>query len=448
MKKSFFTFCLLAVSAAQAQQHFSGVNTSTRTGVINGAMNPAEFANVGNTYEINVISLSLNASSNKVGFSDLLGGSDLEELMFEGNDPANLRIDGEIIGPGIVYKIDKWAFALTTKAYAKLDVVDVDTQIGDAITNSGLNFFGSTVISNNSNQRLNGTAWGEVGLSAARSFYEDENHKFSGGVTLKILFPGSYANFGADRFTGTINSNLANPTLTDAQANLNIAYSGNLGEDFTSFSDYTSSLFGKPNGFAADFGVNYQLKDNMENGKYKLNAGISIRNMGSMTFRSSNNSSTNYVLSIQGAESLDLTQFQDVNSLKEVEDILLASGYLDRTENVSTDFKATLPTLFTAYADVRIIPNLYVTAYTQQKMNEDEANDQITTENVTSLTPRYLFTDNLEVFVPLADNEIAGFSAGLGLRAYGFFIGSSSILTALGDNTRADVYLGYSFGLK
>jgi hypothetical protein len=449
MKKPIFILFLLAAAAGYAQQHFAGINTSSRTGVVNGGINPAEYTNVSNTFEISVLAPSVNASSNKVGFADLVGGEDIEELIFEGEENANLRIDGEIIGPGLVYKMDNWAFAFTTKGYANLDIVDVDTHIGDAITNAGLNFFGSTVISNDANQRLVGTTWGEIALSAAHDFYEDDTHKFSGGATVKLLFPGSYANFGADRFTGTVNANLGEATLTDASANLNIAYSGNLGEDFTEFSDYFGSLFGKPNGFAADFGVNYRWKDLSGSNKYRVNAGISVRNLGSMTFKSANNSATNYELSIQGVESLDLTQFEDVTSLKDIEQILLESGYLNRTENNSTDFKVTLPALFTAYADVRIIPDLFVTVFTQQKLNGDDANDQIATENVTSLTPRYLFSDNVEMFLPLSDNEISGFNAGLGFRAYGFFIGSSSIITApFNDSNQADLYLGYSFGLR
>jgi len=448
MKTITFLLCTLAFINVTAQQHFSGVNTSSHVGIVNGGMNPAEYTNTASTFEVNILAPSINASSNKVGFSDLVNGNDLEELIFKGSEAANLRIDGEILGPGVAYKMDKWTFAFTTKAYAKLDIVDVDTHIGDAITNAGISsFFGSTTINNNENQRLNGTTWGEVGLSAARNVYEDETNKFSVGATLKILFPGSYANFGADKFTGTINNTLGQGTLTDANANLNIAYSGNLGDDFTSFNDYTGSLFGKLNGLAADVGANYQWKDT-EPGKYKVNAGVSIRNMGGMTFKSANNSSTNYVLSIQGAESLDLNQFQDVNSLKEVEDILLASGYLNKTANESKDFKVTLPTLFTAYADIKIIPNLFATIYTQQKLNKDKENDQITNENVTSLTPRYVWT-NVELFSPWSANEISGVSGGIGVRAYGFFIGSSSIITALtSDSKQADVYLGYSFGIK
>lgn len=449
MKNIILLISTLSCFKLAAQQHFSGINTSSHTTIVNGGMNPAELANITSKYEINVLASSTNVSNNKIGFNDLLNGNDFESLIFQGSDAVDVRTDGEILGPGLAYMMDKWTVALTTKAYAKLDMVAIDVHIGDAIANGGLNsLFSSTTISSDDNQRVNGTTWGEVGLSAARNIYDDDTQKFSAGVSLKILFPGSYSNFGADKFTGTINNTVGNGTLTDATANLNIAYSGNLADSFTDFNDYAGSLFGKLNGLAADIGVNYQLKDNSENGKYKVNAGLSVRNIGGMTFKSANNSSTNYELKIEGNDYLDLNQFQDVNSMQEVEDILLQSGYLNKTENNTTDFKVALPTVFTAYADVRIFTDFFVTGYTQQKLKKNEENDQITNENITSLTPRYLLS-NVEFMLPVSISEVSGFTGGVGFRAYGFYIGSSSILTGIINNSySADAYIGYSFGLK
>src|SRR5690606_3256810 len=290
-------------------------------------------------------------------------------------------------------KYDKWTFALTTRGNARLDVLEVDTNIGDAIIDAGVTsvFEGTTTISNDANQRLNGTTWGEIALSAARNLYDDESHSFNVGATFKILFPGSYANFGADQFTGTITTTGGSSYLYNTSARINIAYSGNLGDDFTDAGDYFSSLFGKLNGMAADIGVNYRLKDNLGGEGYRLNAGVSIRNIGSMTFKSSNNSSTNYLLNIPGQTpeaGLDLSLFENATSLREVEQILLNSGFLNRTENRSADFTVSLPTLLILYADVRIVPDFYVTGYTQRKVKKDYENTQIANEDVTSITPR------------------------------------------------------------
>jgi hypothetical protein len=53
------------------------------------------------------------------------------------------------------------------------------------------------------------------------SAFENENSSLNGGLTLKLLFPGSYANIGAGNFNGTVSTNiLGNAELTNANANL------------------------------------------------------------------------------------------------------------------------------------------------------------------------------------------------------------------------------------
>lgn len=285
-----------------------------------------------------------------------------------------------------------------------------------------------------------------MGISGAAILFENEQHKINGGATLKILFPGSYAQFGADAFQGKITNELGQVTLTETTANLNIAYSGNLGEDFSNVSDYTRSLYGKPGGVGADIGLNYRLKDN-DGSPYKLNVGVSVRNIGSMKFKSNNNSQTSYVLNAQGTDSLNLNQFQGAKSLRDVESILLASGFLNKSANERKTFKVGLPTLFNAYADVKIVPQFYVTAFTQFKVKKDQDYEQVAEQNTFSLTPRYNW-GNIEVYLPLSASEFSGFATGLGFRAYGFFIGSGSAITALASNAKqCDAYFGYSFQL-
>lgn len=438
--------CLLIGTSAFAQDHFSGITTSRRGGLLNASTNPAELANLKTKYEVGVFSLSFNLSNNRLGFDDLVSGDDLEQKLFEGNKDVDLRFDGEVYGPAFAMKMDKWAFSFSTKAYGKVNFNDVDPTIGDAVTNGALSsIFGASTIQSDKNQRANGTTWGEVAFGVSRNVYETDEHKFSVGVTLKLLFPGSYANLGLDKFSGTITNNLGNVNMTDASARMNISYSGDLADDFSDFGNYTSSLFGKLNGFATDLGVNYQWKD--DNDGYKINAGAAVRNIGSMTFKSDNNSNSNYELNIPAGQSLNLNQFESVNSFKEIEEILLSSGYLTATSN-SSDFKVKLPTVFSAYADVKVIPDFYVTVFGQQKLNKDDKDDQVTAQNVISVTPRYS-TESFEVFAPLASNEISGFTSGLGFRAGGFFIGSSSVITALiNDGEQADFYLGFRFGLQ
>ena len=443
MKKIILIFSLMVGFGASAQDQFSGISTSNRVGILNGIINPAEFSNLSKKFEVNLLGISFDVSNNKIGFSDLTSDN-LEELIFTGNEPVNMRFDGTILGPGFATKWFKWGFAVTTAAHAKFDMVDVDPTIGNAITNDNL-ILNTTILDSPNNQRLSGTSYGEVGLSAARTLYENDKSQFSAGVTLKILFPGSYSNFGLSKLDGTITQNGTGAYLTtNSPAILNIAYSGNLAESFSNFNDYSKSIFGGLNGFSGDIGVNYQLK---AISGYKLNFGLSIRNIGSMTYKDNNNAASNYTLNIQpnaqNPQGLDLSIFQNVDNLSEVEQILRDEGYLTELPTERT-FKVKLPTSLCTYADFRIVPTVYVTAYLQQKLNKDDGNMQITVPNLISVTPR-INLGFFEAYLPVSHDDISGTNVGVGFRLAGFYLGSGSIISSLADGKQANIYTGYRY---
>ncbi len=437
MRTTIITLGLLLGFSAFPQDHFAGISTSDCVGILNGDLNPAEFSNLSKKFEVNIYGMSFNVANNKIGFSDITAGKNLEDLIFAGSESVNMRLDTRVIGPSFALKIGKWGFGITTKANIKFDIVNVDPTIGNAISNNNLTL-ATTILNTNSNQRFSGTSWGEVGLSAAKKIIDNDKHTFSAGLTVKLLFPGSYTNVGLNNLSGQITGAFL---TTNGPATLNIAYSGNLAERFSQADDYTKSVFGGLNGMATDIGFNYIWKD--EKSKYKIKGGMSIRNIGSMTFNNSNNSSTNYTLNIPASNPLNLSDFENANNLSEVENILLApeNNYLSQTPNKSA-FKVNLPTLFTLYGDFKIVPKIYITGFMQQKMKNDEDNAQITGLNIYSVTPR-VNLGFFEAYVPISNNDISGTNVGLGFRLGGFYIGSGSIITALSDSKQADLYTGF-----
>lgn len=447
-----FALSLMAFSS-YSQDHFAGLTNSSRVGILSTSINPCELANMSNKFEVNIIGFSINAANNKIGFSDLTSDKDIETLLFKGDEPVNLRVNAEAYGLGFAIKHKSWALAITSKINGKLDAVDIDTKLGDALVNSGLNsVLGSSSINNNYNQRLTGTTWGEVGFTLSKNLLDKEKYKLNAGATFKLLFPGSYSNLGLDKFNGTINNVGSQVYLNNTTANLNIAYSGTLANSFSNFEDYSKSVFGGLNGFSGDIGINFQWKDEPETNpkknqnKYKLNAGLALRNMGSMTFSDDNNYNTNYALNIQptiaNPQGLNLNQFENIDNLQEIENILINQGYLTKQPE-KKDFKVKLPTLFSAYVDVKIISKLFISGYIQQKVNEDNDNDQITAQNSFTLTPR-LNLGFIEVYSPWTSNEVSGFNGGIGFRVGGFYIGSGSIVTAIiNDSKQADFYGGF-----
>lgn len=453
MKKIVYFLILFSSSFLLAQEHYSGINISRRVGLLNATINPAELSNLSTKYEANAFNLSFNISNNKVSFSDIFDGENFEENFFTGSEPANVRLDALIHGPSFAMKYKNWGFAISSTGHIKANAVDVDVNFGNAITNS---IIGVTDINSNYNQRINAVAWGEIGLSASRNIFDTNIHKFNVGSTFKLLFPGSYMNLGVSNLNGDVYNVGTDVYLTNATAQVNIAYSGSLANNYADSSNYSKLFAGGLNGFAFDLGANYQWKQKVvveenstenQNTDYKLNLGLSIRNIGSMKFKSSDNVSNNYTLDIDGsaAEALNLNQFDGSESIRDIEQVLLDSGYLTKTSSKS-DFTVKLPTVLNAYADYQIAKKWYISGYVQQKLSDDTENDFTTIQNVVTLTPRFS-GKNYEIYVPLSQNEISDFTTGFGFRLGGFFLGSGSIITALiNDSTQADIYLGFRVG--
>lgn len=446
MKKIILIALLFVFQINNAQEHFSGINISRRVGILNSSFNPAELSNLSTNFEVNVFNTSVNVSNNKVSFKNLVHSDDIESLIFDGNEAANMRLDVLINGPAFAMKYNKWAFGITTNAVAKANIIDVDVNLGDALTNSGINsLLGTTSVNSNYNQKINAATWGELGFTIARDVFENDKYKFSAGTNIRLIFPSSFTNFAANQFKGTIINTPGEHSLTDTHANLNIAYSGPIADGFTDADNFNDFFSSGINGYAVDLGVNFKIKMADDPKDYKFNSGIAIKNIGSMTFKSDNNVSSDYNLNISNTQFLDLNQFENVDNVKDIEQLLLESGYLTKT-NSTKDFKINLPTLFTAYADLKLSSKFYVSAFTQQKLVNDSDNDFSTTQNSITLTPRFS-GKNYEIYVPLSDNEISGFAGGFGFRLGGFFMGSGSILTAmLNDTKQADVYLGFRIG--
>lgn len=265
------TLTILLSTSLFSQEHFSGITTSKRVGLLNATNNPAELANINSKFEANIFNFSAGISNNKLSFNDLIKGNNLEDKIFEGNEAVNLRIDSQIYGPSFAFKYNKWGFGIYSVANIKANVINVNSQLADAIQNGNLStIFSQTIISSNENQRLNATTWGELGFTLARNIIDLPKHKLNIGTNLRLLFPGAYANFSANNFSGTLVNNMGNLSLTNASANVNIAYAGVLANDYNDQGNYNEFFSQGINGFAADLAINYRLKDENDTNSYKL----------------------------------------------------------------------------------------------------------------------------------------------------------------------------------
>jgi hypothetical protein len=171
---------------------------------------------------------------------------------------------------------------------------------------------------------------------------------------------------------------------------------------------------------------------------------MSIRNIGSLTFKDSNNSSNSYVLGIPDDPDnrLYLTDVNETESLVELESYLYDRGFLSG-EKSNKDFKVKLPTLLSIYGDFKVYHKFYISGYLQQKMGDNNNNLQITAQNSFSIIPR-INLGYFEAYLPFSQNEISGSNTGLGFRLGGFYLGSSSVISTLTSNTKkVDFNIGF-----
>ena len=59
MKKITLLLCTLFFIPTFAQDHFSGINTSKRVGILNASLNPSELSNLDSKFEVQLMSFSL-----------------------------------------------------------------------------------------------------------------------------------------------------------------------------------------------------------------------------------------------------------------------------------------------------------------------------------------------------------------------------------------------------
>jgi hypothetical protein len=455
MKKLLFLAVFTFMLGAQAQEHFAGISTSKRVGIINLTINPSELANLNNHFEIQLLSSSLSVSNNKVGINDLFDDTNTEDLLLAGDKPINFTFSNQIIGPGVAVRLLKWRFAITSKAVMNAGVLNVNPVLASYLTGSDVHQLPTNgvgeVVRSLANQRFNGTVWGEVGFAVARKVWENEKSLLNAGMNIKLLFPGSYANMGIGNFQGTITNDATSGDLllTNATADVNFAYSGSLSQNFNETNQYTRSIYGNMDGLAADIGVDYQIK---KGNSYKLKVGASIMNLGGMTFNDNENNSVDYKLNISGVDQkLKLNFFDGVDDIPAIRQHLIdeaLAGNIEFTKIKSNkDFKVSLPTTLNLYADVHLISKLNLTLFTQQKLNSNSRNNQITAQTIYSITPRFGI-GFFEAYMPISYNDFSGNNAGLGFRLGGFFMGSNSILSAISaDSKQIDLNFGFRFAI-
>ncbi|MDN3690609.1 DUF5723 family protein [Cyclobacterium jeungdonense] len=432
----FFT-CNLSLG----QESFLGIQNSQRKGMINALMNPAELNNLNKKVEVSFFAVGEALDNNILSFQDIISDPGQWETLFQSvSEPVNLRTDFAVLGPSVGIRFDKWSLGFTSQLKGKVDVIDFNPDLGDAIVSESTSGSSDQIqLDIPYNQRINAVGWMELGVMAGTSIWKTESQSLSLGSHFKLLFPGTYANLGMDEIQATLLTGSDQIRLTDARGNLNLSYddrwdSGNgLGFDTDLWRGFT------PKGFALDLGVNYLLK---RGDKPFVNLGLSMKNMGGMT-TTENQTTRNYTMNIPQNESFRIDNLE--GSAEEIEQQLVDSGYFTIARDISQN-RIHLPQLLAAYVEFSPVRQFQVSLYAQKRIQDENRNSQLSTSDLLVLTPRFI-AGKLELYSPWMQHQVSGLTGGLGIQYGGFFLGSQSILTGLlTDSNRLDVHMGLSWG--
>lgn len=436
MKKvSLSILFLLAVFASSNAQSYLGLTSENYAGVHGLLYNPATIADSRFTADINVIGGSGFVANDFYGF-------DFTEMLSEEYTPNlqatrtqlvknNLSANLDVLGPSFMMTLDdKNAIGFITRARVFYTGRGINGKVAETI---GRGFKTSRDFSLKQDDiTVNGNSWMEFGGSFARVLHSKGKHFIKGGATLKLLrgMSNAYANTKGL----TIDYDAAGNVTTGGE--IIYSYSENLktGNKKTFFAD-------KAVGFGADLGVVYELRsgkfsNSEEENKYKLRLGLSIVDIGALSYGSAVEETYDMTKTLNGKGEITEDEFETMDDFEDLKDFYVKTGQKDETE------RSVMPTSIHLDADYSVLPKFYVNLNGNISINSNKVN-RVQSTNYVSLVPRYE-TKWVSAYMPLSYMDFSGFNWGAGLRAGPLYIGSGSLFSMLMNKEAKgiDAYVG------
>ncbi|CAN1530908.1 OmpA-like domain [Flavobacteriaceae bacterium] len=448
MKKSLlFLSVLFSVVQANAQSYM-GYFPDNYAGVQGVLFNPASIVDSRFKTDINLFSTSSSLNNDFYGVSlfDLSKSSyDAEKDGVRTPSKNNGGIAySDVMGPSFMINIaPKHAIAIFTRARAVVNTNDLNGDLYD-IFKDGLDNTNSFLNLKVGSPNMVGHTWGEVGASYATVLWQSKQHFLKGGITAKYLIGGvnTYAK-GSNVESSFLQTNNPATTLLQTKGNLVVGSS----VDFvTGDEDYVFNT--NSTGFGADLGFVYEWRpdyvtydlskakvtDNnfKDLNKYKLRFGLSISDIGSVTYKNSKE------------EMYDLNKIVSQAQIDATDGIDEILALYDVTSTTFKNNNVSLPTVLHLDADWNMYNKFYLNLNGNIGLTDKSGLNKSSTANTFLLTPRYetkWFTFSL----PVNYMEYSGMQVGTGLRFGPLFVGSSSVITNwLSKKSKgADVYFGF-----
>ncbi len=447
MKKiTLVLFVFLVYSHVNAQSYI-GFLTDNYSGVHGVISNPASIADSRYKLDLNIAGVSAFAGNDYYGvnvFDALKNGYSFEDEANKTPSSENRGLGNiDVLGPSVMFNLSKnSAIAIFTRGRLFMNFNDIDGASIDAIENDSSDDF----TFNEPSINAVGHAWAEVGITYSRVLISKRRTFLKGGFSLKYLkgIASAYAtgenlsidydadgtDLGGGETTGSISSS----------GFVNYARSAEYDND-----DYDFESPDNASGFGLDFGLVYEWRPNYrdfrdsKNGgylndknKYKLKIGLSVTDIGYVKYK--NGIREGYNITASDISEDDFDNAEDIGAF-------LESFYMRQESAIG--YQMDLPTALHFNVDWCFNPKFYLNLNTDISLMSKDRITANLISNVYSLTPRF---ENkwFGVYVPFSVMQDDGFRIGAGLRAGPIYLGSGSVISALGSDKskQADVYAG------
>jgi outer membrane protein OmpA-like peptidoglycan-associated protein len=448
MKKSLlFLIVLFSVITANAQSYM-GYIPDNYAGIQGVLFNPASIVDSRFRADINLFSTSSSLNNDFYGVSLFDLSKNSYDANKDGVRTSSINNGGivysDVMGPSFMFNIaPKHSVAFYTRARAVVNGVDLNGNLYDQFKD-GLDDASSFLNLEVGSPNMVGHTWGEIGATYAAVLWQSKQHFLKGGFTAKYLIGGvnAYAK-GSEIKSSFVQTNDPSTTILATSGMLTVGSSQDI---ITGDEDYEFNT--NSTGFGADFGFIYEWRpdyatydlnnakpaDNnfKDLNKYKLRFGLSVTDIGSITYKNSKEE----VYNLNRA----LTQAQ-IDNVDDIGDLL--DLYDNDPETTFKDLKANLPAVMHLDADWNMYKKFYLNLNGNISLVDKSAVGKTSSANTYILTPRYetkWFTFSL----PINYMEYSGMQVGSGLRFGPMFVGSSSVITNLlsKESKAADVYFG------
>jgi outer membrane protein OmpA-like peptidoglycan-associated protein len=447
MKKSLLFLIVLFSAITANAQSYMGYIPDNYAGVQGVLFNPASIVDSRFKTDINIFSTSSSLNNDFYGLSLFDLSKESYDVERDGKRTPLKNNGGivysDVMGPSFMFNIaPKHSIAIFTRARAVVNATDINGLLYDQLKD-GLDDASDFNI-NVGSPNTAGHTWGEVGASYAAVLWQSKQHFLKGGLTAKYLVGGVNTYAKGDNVTSEFNQT-SNPSTSTLETTGTLTIGSS--QDFIT-GDEDVKFDPNSKGYGADFGLIYEWRPDYESydlnnatavdnnfkdlNKYKLRFGLSITDIGSITYKNSKEEIYNLNKVVSQA---DLDAADDIDELLDLYTV---------TSTTFKNVKANLPTVLHLDADWNMYKKFYLNLNGNLSLVDKSALGKTSSANTVILTPRYetrWFTFSL----PINYMEYSGMQVGTGLRFGPMFIGSSSVITNLlsKESKAADVYFGF-----